>query len=389
MLPSPSGLAYACTLLLPTLLCRAELPAQAAASVEPVVHRERVPNGGIQPQLARGADGTLHLVYFTGDAAAGDLCYCRRGPNEIRFAPAIRVNSEPASAVAVGTIRGAQVALGKDDCIHVVWNGSDRSLPRGPKGEAPVLYTHLAAGGAFVPQRNVGGKVTNLDGGACLAADRTGHVYVAWHAGESEETRRVWVARSDDGGATFAAARAIDKDRVGACACCGMYGFAAGDGEIQFLYRAARDKVHRDIYLLASADGTDWKSRKLDPWEGKTCPMSSAAIEHAPGGDWAAWETGAQVCFAQLGEKNRKGGAASPPGEGNGRKHPRLAANAAGQVLLVWTEGTGWKRGGRLAWQLYDAVGIALPTKGETDGIPMWSFAAAAALPNGDFLVLH
>jgi hypothetical protein len=58
-------------------------------------------------------------------------------------------------------------------------------------------------------------------------------------------------------------------------------------------------------------------------------------------------------------------------------------------VLLVWTEGTGWQRGGRLAWQSYDAQGRPLGLHGEADGVPVWSFAATAALPNGDFLVLH
>ena len=37
----------------------------------------RVPNGGIQPQAALDDKGTLHLVYYTGDARHGDLFYAR------------------------------------------------------------------------------------------------------------------------------------------------------------------------------------------------------------------------------------------------------------------------------------------------------------------------
>src|SRR5579863_5413898 len=35
----------------------------------------RTPNGGIQPQLAVDRRGVVHLLYFTGDPAAGDLDY--------------------------------------------------------------------------------------------------------------------------------------------------------------------------------------------------------------------------------------------------------------------------------------------------------------------------
>ena len=37
----------------------------------------RVPNRGIQPQMALDDTGTLHLVYYTGDAHHGDLFYTR------------------------------------------------------------------------------------------------------------------------------------------------------------------------------------------------------------------------------------------------------------------------------------------------------------------------
>src|SRR6185295_12603737 len=35
----------------------------------------RVPHGGIQPEVATGRDGIIHLVYFTGTPAGGDLFY--------------------------------------------------------------------------------------------------------------------------------------------------------------------------------------------------------------------------------------------------------------------------------------------------------------------------
>src|SRR4051794_40933055 len=77
------------------------------------------PDGGIQPQAAIDARGTIHLVYFKGDPAAGDLFYVRREPGKDDFTAPIRVNSQPGSAIAIGTIRGGQLALGKGGRIHV------------------------------------------------------------------------------------------------------------------------------------------------------------------------------------------------------------------------------------------------------------------------------
>ena len=37
----------------------------------------RVPDGGIQPQLATDAKGVVHLIYFKGDLGAGDVYYVR------------------------------------------------------------------------------------------------------------------------------------------------------------------------------------------------------------------------------------------------------------------------------------------------------------------------
>src|SRR5437868_3517471 len=52
----------------------------------------RLPEGGIQPQAALDDRGALHVVYFSGDPAGGNLFYLRG-----TGAP-VRVNSQPGSA---------------------------------------------------------------------------------------------------------------------------------------------------------------------------------------------------------------------------------------------------------------------------------------------------
>src|SRR5580698_677085 len=69
----------------------------------------RVPNGGIQPQaVAEG--GTLHLLYYAGDPKAGDLFYVKLKDWGGTWSAPVRVNSVSGSALAIGTIRGGQIA---------------------------------------------------------------------------------------------------------------------------------------------------------------------------------------------------------------------------------------------------------------------------------------
>ena len=64
-----------------------------------------------------------------------------------------------------------------------------------------------------------------------------------------------------------------------------------------------------------------------------------------------------------------------------------MAADAKGNVLLAWTEGTGWQKGGSLAWEVFDASLKSTGNRGASKGVPVWSFAGTAATPEG-FVVL-
>lgn len=346
----------------------------------------RLPAAGLQPQAALDSSGALHLLYFKGEPAGGDLYYIRRAPSADTFSAPVQVNSQPGSAIAVGTIRGGHLALGQR--VHVAWMGA------GSENEGQMCYARSdAPGKGFEPQRNLIHTAYGLDGGGSVAADGAGQVYVSWHAGrEGEETRRVWVARSADEGRTFAAETRANPVETGACGCCGMRAAAGRDGALYLLYRAATGGTHRDMHLLVSADqGRSFGDLPVHPWELRACPMSSAALTPLPGQTLLAWETAGQVYWAQA---DQRGGALSPPvpapGEGRDRKHPALALNARGQVLLVWTEGTGWNQGGALAWQLYEADGKPGAEQGRlAQAIPVWSYAAAVAAPDGRFILIY
>ena len=353
---------------------------------------ERLPEGAMQPRGAIGPDGAAHLIWLAGDPAACDVFYQVRPPGGARPGAAIRVNTEPGSAIAMGTVRGAQIALGKNGRVHVVWNSSGRTRTA-DRNTAALLYTRSDAGGSrFEPERSLGAGTAHLDGGGDVAADDAGNVTAVWHAmpagAEANETaRRVFVARSRDQGESFAAAEPIG-DPVGACGCCGLSARAAGGGQVAVLFRSAKTKSERDLTLMSSQDGgKTFATAMLSPWATAQCPMSTAALLPAKQMMWAAWETEGKVLLASL----PAGSDAAPKpfaSFGDRAKNPALATNQRGEILVVWTEGTGWQRGGSIAWQVLDAAGQPIGKGGKQAGLPVWSFAAAYARANGDFVIV-
>jgi hypothetical protein len=358
----------------------------------------RTPGGGIQPQAVADDAGAIHLVFLHGDPGAGDVSYARLEPGARAFTMPVRVNRQPGSAVALGTIRGAQLALGRGGRVHVAWNGSMQARPENPLGGTPMLYSRSdPARTSFEPERNLMRRSSLLDGGGTVAADGSGHVLVAWQArpagaAAGESNRRMFVARSDDDGATFAPeAPAVDQD-TGACPCCGTRALLAPGGAAYLLFRAATSGTDRDMLLLTSRDrGDHFEALRLHPWRLSTCPMSSASIAADGSGVVAVWETQGQIYWARLDPKT---GAPTPPvhprGSGGNRKHPAVAVNARGESLVAWAEDTSFHRGGSLAWRVFDASGKPTNDAGRVEGgIPTHSLPTAVALPDGTFAVIH
>ncbi len=339
------------------------------------VRIEAVPEGGVQPQVAVDEAGTAHLVYLRGAPGASDVRYAKRPRGGKEWSAPVAVNSEPGSAVAMGTIRGAQVVAGGGGRLHVVWNGAMK--PGAKHGGSGLFYTRLLPGATeFEAQRDLmdGG---GLDGGASVAADGKGSVYAVWHgagATPGDPERLVRVRKSIDHGATFSAPTIAGEP--GVCACCSLRALATS-ATLTILYRDAHTVGQRDMTLLSSSDGgAKFRSESVGKWTGNTCPMSSAAML----GSRLAWETDGKIFTALAGRE--------PLDLGKG-KHPSLAVNASGETLIVWTVGTGWNRGGTLEWLILSADGKPTELRGKGTGIPVWGFACAFADAAGDFVVLR
>lgn len=366
----------------------------AALQSDAAVLLERIPGGGLQPQVVSSSDGTLHLVSLVGDPKSADVEYRSRGAGATHWSDPMRVNSQPGSAVAIGTIRGVQIALGHEGRVHVVWNGSQSAEPKPSSGGSPMLYSRLDSDfKRFTPQRDLMTASDQLDGGGSIAADREGRVFVFWHGaplGKAGETNRaVFLALSTDNGLSFAAERPINPPASGACGCCGLTASTNPRGDVFVLFRSARTLMERDMTFLASVDhGDRFTEIMSDPWLIGSCPMSSASLTGDQKIQWAAWETAGRIQVLR-GEAGRWGAQPRTFGPTKGAKHPRLATNQRGETLVVWTEGTGWQRGGALAWQVLDSKGEPTAEKGKQAGLPAWDFAAPIALANGDFAIVY
>ncbi|MEW6304333.1 MAG: hypothetical protein AB1705_12720 [Verrucomicrobiota bacterium] len=385
----------------PLMVCMVALLSAGAAFAGPLVSVERAPEGGLQPQAVVDDKGTVHLVYLkglNGEWKSCDILYVRREAGKKEFSQPIRVNSQAGSATAGGTIRGAQIAVGRNGRAHVAWNGphvhGQKDAP-----PAPMLYSRLNdAGTAFEPQRNLMTWTAGLDGGGSVAADLNGNVYVTWHGrdgkvegGKGGEVRRtVFVAKSKDDGKTFAREVQAVSQPTGACGCCGMRAYATPSGSVFALYRSASTAVNRDMMLLASRDGQDFQVATAHKWNIGSCPMSSAFLSSAKADVLAAWETNGQVFYSRINPATLKlGPPIAPGGGGEKRKHPVVVANRKGEVLMAWAEGTGWQKGGALAWQVFDASGRPTEEKGRADGVPVFSLETAYVDANDRFVIIY
>jgi hypothetical protein len=360
-----------------------------ATAGEPLL--TRVPEGGLQPQAVVDSAGTTHLIYFNGEPKAGNLFYAKRAGGEAEFSRPIQVNSRAGDAIAIGTIRGAQIALGRNDRLHVAWNGSDAA--KGHPG-SPLYYTRMAeSGNAFEAERDVITSTGGLDGGGSVAADRAGHVFVIWHgqahAGGKEVDRKVFMAASRDEGRNFAGEREINPEDTGACGCCGLKSFVNARGELYVLYRQAREGTDRDEVLIDSNDGgVTFRKILSHPWKATTCPMSSAWLADADRNRTvAAWETAGRVWFGfpNADAQPRLASEQAPLGQ----KYPATATSKTGETLLVWVEGAGWDKGGDLAWERLDTAGKASVVARKKGAIPAWSLAAPVARADGGFEIIY
>lgn len=320
--------------------------------------------------------------------------YVVRPPGSALFEPARTVNHQPGSAIAIGTIRGPRIAVSHDGSVHVLWNGSSKAVPQ-LNHSAPVLYCSLKRGDQkFTAERNllVGGD--SLDGGSGVTVGPEGTVYAAWHgrvAGmpEGELNRDIFWRESRDGGETFGAERRAGVPE-GVCGCCSLTTAATANGGLVFLYRSVGSGSNRDAHLRFRPTGEDsFRETVIGPWKTGTCPMSNAALLTAGDRLFAAWERNGRIELGRFLISSSQSETRIVSMTGSRQRHPAFIRNRSGKILAAWAEETGWKRGGRVAWQRMSAnlKPVGEPEYGEN--LPVWSSPAVAANPDNSFTVIY
>jgi len=56
---------------------------------------------------------------------------------------------------------------------------------------------------------------------------------------------------------------------------------------------------------------------------------------------------------------------------------------------MVWTEGTGWLKGGTLAWQLFESDGKSAGPEEQAPDVPVWGLPSVFADQNGNFTIAY
>jgi len=192
-------------------------------------------------------------------------------------------------------------------------------------------------------------------------------------------------------GRTFSREVPVSPAALGACGCCGMRAFVDHRGALFALYRAAAQNIHRNMTLLVSTNhGRTFQAQEVSAWRLDACPMSTDYLTEGRRNVLAAWEKAGQVYFDTINPRTFQLSASfAPPGRSNDRKHPAVAANSRGQILLAWTEGTGWMKGGSLAWQIFNSSGQPLGPVGHAPGVPVWGMPSVYTSPHGNFTIAY
>ena len=356
------------------------------------------PDGGLQPRLVTAADGGVHLLYFkkrlgAPSAREGNLYYREYLREERRFGLPVKVSST-AYNLQTFAIARASMAFDGEGRAHVVWY-----LPR----ENRYLYARSDAQRLqFEEQRSlVSEYIEGVDAAADVAAEGN-QVAIVWGAGalSAEQERTVYARFSDDGGESFGAEQRVGNNDLGACACCSLAAEFDTQGRLSIAYRSAIDGVgrhmqwltlHAETPSLATANealrGDYSPLQPLQEWEMSSCPLSTNDFALDTNGEpWVAFETAARIIRLKA---NGTAAAVQEPATQTRQKNPSIAVAANGDVLTAWGEAISHSKGGALRAQLEDANGVIIEWELGTEiTLPNFSFPAAAAIGDNDFLLL-
>jgi hypothetical protein len=330
------------------------------------------------------ADGVLHMVYGLGDNAL----YVRSKDNGGTFSSPVKVNSSGKVCLTMGE-RGPKLALGRDGSIHVVWG--DRWSPG---AKCYVRYARSIDGGKSFEGAKQISPMPGVDG-PTIAADGEGNVLVFWHVFDPPQQEVpnghwMYLSRSTDNGATFAAAERVKVSGIKdlACSMCSMRARIGRDGNVYLVFRSAENNI-RDFYVLRSPKSENRFTPirvNQDNWELKECPMCGPELAlDQEGQAVCAFMSRHRVYWAVLagGDSAFKLHVATPAHEED-EIYPTAVANRKGEVLFLWQVGPMSVTGkATVKWAIYRRDGTLTGQQG-TVGVSFSGTKATAFVGTDD-----
>ena len=320
---------------------------------EPVILGGPDFTGALQPQVAIGENGQVHLVFGRKD---GSILHSLSTDGRVYQTP-VKIGSLP--KLALGMHRGPRVAMADGTILvsaisHesgdlVTWTSSDGRTWKGPMTVNSVpraAREGLHAMAAFHSRAVL-----------CWLDDRNG----------KKELRG---AVSKDGGASWEADTLIYHSPDGSiCACCAPSLAFGPKGELAVMWRNDLGGS-RDLHLALSSDGgqTFGPANKLGTgtWKLKACPMDGGGLTYLPSDPAKPLTLWRRETVIHLAPPE---GAEDRVGEG---KDPAIA---------------GLKRGAVIAWQAPAGLTLRLPGEPARMLDALGRSVTLAADPNGTFAV--
>jgi hypothetical protein len=280
----------------------------------------KVSDFGKQPAIAVDNANNLHVVFGQAD----EIFYTSSRNGGSSFATPQPMGRQ--DKLALGMTRGPQVITTRD---YVVIAAADHT----GKIMAYRLKNNESEWGD--PVNILNGDTTAKEGFIAIASGKENNVYAAWLDLRIGKKNNIFSAFSSDGGKTWSESKLVYASPEGrVCPCCRPSITADRKGNVYVMFRNDLNGA-RDLYVARSKDGgrSFAPAQKLGEgtWIFDKCPMDGGGIStDAKGKVGTTWRRENTVYYSEPGMPERK------IGEGRASS---LVKNSRGNYL-VWQRGT-------------------------------------------------
>jgi hypothetical protein len=310
-----------------------------------------------QPQLA-AADGTVALVFGSGES----IWLAKSTDDGVSFGAPAKVAELP--KLLLGRHRGPRVAITSGTMLISAIASTPGDL---------MVWRSVDGGRSWSAPRAVNDQPTSArEGLDAMAADKTGHVAIAWLDDRGGKGKRLYASFSADAGATWGPNVMLYESPSGSiCECCHPSLASMGDGRFAVMWRNSLEG-NRDLYVMQVRDGArigGMERQGNSSWTLNACPMDGGGIAVREGRVGSAFRRAQDVYMMESGKPERRLGPGQDPAFGANKQgwyaiwssaggiemmlpnaaevthvsksgaFPALVATSGGAILAAWEEG--------------------------------------------------